>query len=87
VSYVELARLGQVQLRLSYDRIKVLVEVWDASEAVPVLKESDFMSEGGRGLHLVAAYCRKWGWYPSFEPDPRRPGQQRQRGKVVWGRF
>jgi anti-sigma regulatory factor (Ser/Thr protein kinase) len=84
VSYLELAKLGQVRLRLSTDnaRSRVLIEVWDACEAEPELKDVDFLSESGRGLHLVATYCAKWGWYPSFEVERSRP--ERPEATEVW---
>jgi hypothetical protein len=83
VSYLELVKLGQVRLRLSTDnaRSRVLIEVWDTSEAEPELKNPDFLSESGRGLHLVATYCAKWGWWPVWEREGphERPGPLRSR--------
>jgi anti-sigma regulatory factor (Ser/Thr protein kinase) len=84
VSYLELARLGHIRLRLSYDYTRVLIEVWDTSDRVPVMQQPTEDAEDGRGLLIVATYCARWGWYPSFEADKDRPGRRR-RGKVVWG--
>jgi anti-sigma regulatory factor (Ser/Thr protein kinase) len=50
----------------------VLVEVWDCSDAPPVITAPDEFSENSRGLLLVEAYANRWGWYPA------------QRGKRVW---
>jgi len=69
-----------VRLWLTSDRVRVLVEVWDANPRFPVPKTLTddgvpaLDEEGGRGLLLVATLSRRWGWYPA-----RRWG-----GKVVW---
>jgi anti-sigma regulatory factor (Ser/Thr protein kinase) len=69
-----------VRLRLSGDRTRVLIEVWDADPRPPAPKDigqneaPDPQEEGGRGLFLVAALSARWDWYPTREPA----------GKVVW---
>ncbi len=69
-----------VRLRLSGDRTRVLIEVWDADPRPPAPKDlgeygtPDPQEEGGRGLFLVAALSARWDWYPTREPV----------GKVVW---
>ena len=69
-----------VRLRLSGDRTRVLIEVWDADPRPPAPKDlgeygtPDPEEEGGRGLFLVAALSARWDWYPTGEPM----------GKVVW---
>jgi hypothetical protein len=85
VSYMELVKLGQVRLRLSYDYVRVVVEVWDRSEAVPVMQAPTEDAESGRGLLIVATYCTRWGWYPLRGTAPGRQGGRRREGKVVWG--
>lgn len=71
---------ASIHLRLSSDKLRLLIEVWDANpwppmaraltnDGVPGLDE-----EGGRGLFLVASLSQRWSWYPT----PRRGG------KVVW---
>ncbi|RFS84142.1 ATP-binding protein [Actinomadura spongiicola] len=82
VSYVELAQLEQVKLRLYYGSGLLLIEVWDSNEQPPVEQLPDFESENGRGLFVVRAFCEKWGWYPTFTTD--LSGEPRQSGKVVW---
>lgn len=75
-------RAGQsaVRLRLSGDRARVLIEVWDANPRPPVPKNlgedgtPDPEEEGGRGLFLVATLSQRWGWLPTHEPP----------GKLVW---
>ncbi|ACY95771.1 MULTISPECIES: ATP-binding protein [Thermomonospora] len=52
-----------VQLRLTWYRL--LCEVWDASPRPPVPAAASPLSEGGRGLHLVAAYAAGWSAYTS----------------------
>lgn len=66
--------LPVVHLRLSSDRARVAVEVWDKSTAAPTPKHAEPDQEGGRGLMLVEALCERWGW-------DAVPGW---RGKVVW---
>jgi anti-sigma regulatory factor (Ser/Thr protein kinase) len=71
----DLAGLPEVQVRLSSDRVRVVVEVWDTSTGAPVRKTHDKPDEpGGRGLVLVEALSRRWGW-------GKVPGWA---GKVVW---
>jgi hypothetical protein len=48
--------------------------VADVSDRPPVLTETDFAAETGRGLHLGAAHSLRWDWV-----------QRRHRpGKWVW---
>lgn len=49
-----------------------VIEVWDSSPVFPVFQPADFVSETGRGLHIVSALTKEFGWH--------RAG----RGKVVW---
>jgi len=62
-----------IRLSLSYGRGRLLIEVWDKSETPPTEKIPDFVSESGRGLFVVSAFCDKRGWYFSDGG-----------GKVVW---
>ncbi len=63
-----------IRLRLSSDRSRVLVEVWDGSTQPPVLIEANAAADGGRGLLLVDTLSTRWNWYFSREMG----------GKVVW---
>lgn len=69
-----------VRLRLSSDKDRLLIEVWDADPRPPVLPgladdgTPAPADEGGRGLFLVATLSHRWNWYA-----PREWG-----GKVVW---
>lgn len=54
----------------------VLLAVADPSDEIPTPKEPDFISEHGRGLHIVETYSQCWGW------DPLHCG-----GKAVWALF
>ncbi|MCW2880207.1 MAG: putative anti-sigma regulatory factor, serine/threonine protein kinase [Sphaerisporangium sp.] len=54
----------------------VLLAVSDPSDEVPTPKEPDFVSEHGRGLHIVETYSTCWGW------DALDEG-----GKAVWALF
>ncbi len=70
----DLSGLPVVHVRLSSDRARVLVEVWDRSAASPAAKHAEPDEEGGRGLMLVDALCEQWSWdvVPCWA------------GKVVW---
>jgi hypothetical protein len=50
--------------------------VADASRAVPVPREPDFLAETGRGLHVIAALSDQWGYTNSGDM-----------GKVIWALF
>jgi anti-sigma regulatory factor (Ser/Thr protein kinase) len=68
-----------VNVRLSANRDRLLIEVWDANVQPPVLHEpeNDFPAldaESGRGLFLVETLSERWGWYPTRNPE----------GKVTW---
>ncbi|HEU5029813.1 MAG TPA: ATP-binding protein [Spirillospora sp.] len=49
-----------------------MVEVWDDNPEGPVEPPHDMQAESGRGLFLVGALSRSWGWRPAGE------------GKVTW---
>jgi anti-sigma regulatory factor (Ser/Thr protein kinase) len=61
-----------VALRLVLAPGSMVVEVFDSAPGVPALREADYVAESGRGLHVVAALSRGWGWAPA------------RGGKVVW---
>jgi anti-sigma regulatory factor (Ser/Thr protein kinase) len=68
-----------VNVRLSANRGRLLIEVWDSNVQPPVpgVLENDFPvldADRGRGLFLVETLSERWGWYPT-----RNPG-----GKVTW---
>lgn len=69
-----------IRLSLSSDKVRLLIEVWDADPRPPVSRAltSDGIppldQEGGRGLFLVATLSQRWSWYPA----------PRWVGKVVW---
>jgi anti-sigma regulatory factor (Ser/Thr protein kinase) len=66
--------LACVHLRLSTDKLAVLIEVWDENAVLPEPGLPDLDDESGRGLMLVDALAEHWGW------DLPTSG----RGKVVW---
>src|SRR5260370_42066687 len=70
----DLAGMPVVRLRLSSDRVRVMIEVWDTCSAAPTPKHAEPDQEGGRGLMLVEALCERWNWAVM-------PGWA---GKVVW---
>jgi hypothetical protein len=63
-----------VHVRLASDRMETLVEVWDGNPRLPRTRHSTPDDEGGRGLMLVAALSKQWGWDMPI----------RGYGKVVW---
>ncbi len=52
-----------IGLRLGSDQHQVLVEVWDGSPAPPVAGLVSGDGETGRGLLMVQAMSRRWGYY------------------------
>ncbi|KOX16942.1 ATP-binding protein [Nocardiopsis sp. NRRL B-16309] len=62
-----------VQVRLLLDRSAVACAVADSSPGAPTKVDAHHFAESGRGLGLVSAFSREWGWNPV-------PGH----GKVVW---
>ncbi|MFF0261577.1 ATP-binding protein [Streptomyces microflavus] len=71
-TWVELETLSLVTVRLIGLDTSVVIEVWDVSQKMPVLRKPDDDTEGGRGLLLVEETAKDWGSY-------RTP-----RGKLVW---
>jgi anti-sigma regulatory factor (Ser/Thr protein kinase) len=56
--------LACIDLSLRLFPTRLLIEVTDSSPLSPVLSESDFRAEGGRGLTTVDALSdSKWGFY------------------------
>jgi anti-sigma regulatory factor (Ser/Thr protein kinase) len=68
-----LAIVPVIRLWVTSDGISMVIHVWDASDEMPILKDSAADEENGRGLMLVAALSKDWGCY-------RKAGG----GKVVW---
>lgn len=65
--------LPVIQVRVLLFPATVVIEVWDRDPALPVRQDAVPDEEGGRGLAIVAALCRRWHYF--------RPGRG---GKVVW---
>ena len=72
--YKDGAALPCVRVRISSDRVRVLVEVWDENPGMPEPRSARMNEENGRGLMLVEALSERWG-------SDRVPGWG---GKVVW---
>jgi hypothetical protein len=57
------AKSGEVfELAVSWQASAVLIEVWDSSEAAPDRQRQSVDRVDGRGLLLVEACSRDWGW-------------------------
>jgi hypothetical protein len=50
----------------------LLLEVWDANPAPPVVQDVDLTGYGGRGLLMIECLCDNWGHHAA------------DGGKVVW---
>lgn len=66
---------GNGSLKVSADAGVLLVSVEDYVSTEPVLREPDWESGSGRGIHLVAELAEKWGTEPT------------RGGKRVWARL
>jgi anti-sigma regulatory factor (Ser/Thr protein kinase) len=70
-----------IRLWLASDGVQVVISVWDASPEPPVRLDAAENADGGRGLLLVEAVSKEWGWFPA---EPGGPWADGHRGKVVW---
>lgn len=72
-SYAALAQVSILRVRLSIQRDRLVIEVWDNSRKPPVLQQQREDAVDGRGLFLVHMLSEQWGTYfPKVG------------GKVVW---
>ncbi len=58
-------KLPLLWVRLSSDRARLMIEVWDTLPSVlgaPVMRHPDEDSESGRGLELIEALSDDWSW-------------------------
>jgi anti-sigma regulatory factor (Ser/Thr protein kinase) len=62
-----------IRVRVLAYQTGVIVEVWDAGPGSPARRDAAPGAEGGRGLMIVAALCRDWGYSRTADGD-----------KVVW---
>jgi anti-sigma regulatory factor (Ser/Thr protein kinase) len=66
---------GPVELRIRLTRDWLVLEAADEGHHMPRRRRAGIDEEGGRGLHLVAALCDRWG------------ARQTDEGKVVWAQL
>jgi anti-sigma regulatory factor (Ser/Thr protein kinase) len=71
-----------IRLWLFSDLAQVVVLVWDASPRPPERMDVSDDAENGRGLLLVDAVSRQWGWYFPREEDGTPAWDHH--GKFVW---
>jgi anti-sigma regulatory factor (Ser/Thr protein kinase) len=62
-----------IRVRVLAYQASVVVEVWDADPGSPVRRYAVMDEESGRGLVIVTALCRQWGYFHTADGD-----------KVVW---
>lgn len=69
------SREGEMVIVRAYRREDgvAVVETWDRSDVMPVVRSVGAAAESGRGLFLMEALVRRWGTRPLSEG-----------GKVVW---
>ncbi len=65
-----------VRIILALTERSLICVVTDPSDEFPTPRDLDFVSEGGRGLQVVAGISHQWGWAPLGSP-----------GKAVWAGF
>lgn len=70
------AGISPIQMTLLRGDRHLVCAVIDPNDAPPVVTEVEQTREGGRGLRLVEAFSKLWGWTPI-----------RSGGKVVWAAF
>ena len=70
----ELHNLALIKVQLVITGDCLLIEVWDRDPEPPEPKQPEQADETGRGLLIVGAFCRRWGY---FYPESG--------GKSVWG--
>jgi anti-sigma regulatory factor (Ser/Thr protein kinase) len=55
---------------------QLICMVTDPADEAPQMQEPDYIAESGRGLHIIDAISRTWGWTPLLGG-----------GKAVWATF
>lgn len=67
---------GVLRLVLVRYRSHLVCMVTDPADDAPTMREPDYVNESGRGLHIIEAMSRAWGWTPMLGG-----------GKAVWAAF
>jgi anti-sigma regulatory factor (Ser/Thr protein kinase) len=65
-----------LQLVLVRYECQLVCMVTDPADTAPAMQEPDYVAETGRGLHIIEAMSRAWGWTPLLGG-----------GKAVWAAF
>jgi signal transduction histidine kinase len=66
-----------IRVWLRGDGEQLLIQVWDASPALPVKKNTTELDERGRGLVIVDELSERWGTYFPLN-------EHKNSGKFVW---
>jgi anti-sigma regulatory factor (Ser/Thr protein kinase) len=72
-TYPEVNIVDRISLTLRHSPGRIIVEVFDIDQCPPLLSDADTEDESGRGLMLVEALSKEWGYF--FTPTG---------GKVVY---
>lgn len=67
---------GLLRLVLVRYECQLVCMVTDPADEAPKMQEPDWVAETGRGLHIIEAMSRAWGWTPLLGG-----------GKAVWASF
>jgi anti-sigma regulatory factor (Ser/Thr protein kinase) len=59
----ELHNLALITVRLVVTADSLVIEVWDRDPSPPVSKDAAAADDAGRGLLIVGALCRRWGYF------------------------
>lgn len=65
-----------LRLVLARYESQLVCMVTDPTDTAPTMQEPDWVAETGRGLHIIEAMSRAWGWTPLLGG-----------GKAVWASF
>lgn len=71
--WADLSDLATIEVRVLLYPTGIIIEVWDRDPAAPAQRDAAPDEEGGRGLAIVTALCKRWHSFPS-----------NRGGKVVW---
>ena len=72
-AWTERQDLATIRLRVTHLETRIVIEVWDRDLTPPAVKDLSADAEDGRGLAIVEAISKQWGYFYPIDG-----------GKVVW---